>query len=188
MSTPPLRTDRLDLEPVAPAHADEMVDLVADRGLYAFYDDEPSPTLDELRQRYERQSADRSPDGLEVWHTWVLRDRATGAACGFVQATVRDDPFGRRVAELAWVVGTAYQGRGYAREAMAAVRDAVRGRASITADDADTVIAHIAPGHVASEAVATALGLRVTDVVHEGERRWQLADPEPSPPASYRPT
>jgi RimJ/RimL family protein N-acetyltransferase len=176
VSTPPLQTDRLDLEPVSPARADEMVELVADRRLYAFYDDEPSPTLDELRQRYARQAAGVSPDGLEVWHTWILRSRESGAACGFVQATVRDDAFDRRVAELAWVVGTAYQGRGFAREAMAAVRDAVQGPASLTGDDADTVIAHIAPGHVASEAVATAIGLRLTDVVHDGERRWQLAD------------
>jgi RimJ/RimL family protein N-acetyltransferase len=177
VSTPPLRTARLDLEPVSPAHADEMVDLLADRGLYAFYDDEPSPTLDELRLRYARQAAGASTDGLEVWHTWILRSRETGQTCGFVQATVRDDPFDRRVAELAWVVVTQYQRLGLGREAMTAVRDAVLGPASITGDDADTAIAHIAPGHVASEGVASGIGLRPTDVVHDGERRWQLADP-----------
>ena len=54
MGTVPLRSDRIDLEPVSPAHADEMVDLLADRGLYTFYADEASPSLDELRARYAR--------------------------------------------------------------------------------------------------------------------------------------
>ena len=174
MSTPPLRTDRLDLEPVSPAHADEMVELLADRRLYAYYDDEASPTLDELRLRYARQAAGGSPDGLEVWHTWIVRERMSGSACGFVQATVRVDDTGRAVAELAWVIGSAYQGRGYAREAAAGVRDAVTGAGSVSGDDAEVVVAHIAPGHVVSESVAREIGLALTDVVHEGERRWQL--------------
>ena len=178
MSTPPLRTDRLDLEPVSPAHADEMVDLLADRRLYAFYDDEASPTLDELRLRYARQAAGLSPDGLEVWHTWIVRERASGSACGFVQATVRVDDTGRSVAELAWVVGSAYQGRGYAREAAAGVHDAVTGPGSVSGDDVDITIAHIAPGHTASESVARAIGLELTAEIHDGERRWQsAADP-----------
>ena len=176
MTTPPLSTDRLELEPVSPAHADEMVGLLADRGLYAFYDDEPSPTLDGLRLRYARQAAGVSPDGLEIWHSWILRDRTSGRACGYVQATVRtaDVDGAPRTAELAWVVGSEFQGRGLAREAAARVRDAVRGPASTTGDDVDLVIAHVAPGHVASEGVARAIGLTVTDLVHDGERRWEL--------------
>jgi RimJ/RimL family protein N-acetyltransferase len=174
VSTPPVRTDRLDLEPVSPSHADEMVELLADRRLYAYYDDEASPTLDELRLRYERQSAGRSPDGLEVWHTWIVRERASRSACGFVQATVRIDDSGRSVAELAWVIGSAYQGRGYAREAAAGIRDTVTGTGSLSGDDVDVVIAHIAPDHVASESVARAIGLELTDVVQDGERRWRF--------------
>jgi RimJ/RimL family protein N-acetyltransferase len=174
VSTPLIRTDRLDLEPVSPAHADEMVELLADRRLYAFYDDEASPTIDELRLRYERQAAGRSADGLEVWHTWIVRERASESACGFVQATVRVDDTGRSVAELAWVIGSAHQGHGYAREAAAGVRDAVTGAGSVSGDDAEVVVAHIAPGHVASESVAAGIGLALTDMVHDGERRWQL--------------
>jgi RimJ/RimL family protein N-acetyltransferase len=129
MSTDPLRTARLDLEPVSPAHADEMVGLLADRALYAFYADEASPSLEELRERYARQAAGVSPDGRETWHSWILRERGTARCVGFVQATVRDtDLLGRgRSAELAWVVGTAYQGRGFATEA-AAVLDHLAAR------------------------------------------------------------
>ncbi len=142
-----------------------MLDLLADRALYAFTGNEASPTFEELRARYERQTLGRSADGTETWHNWILRERASGVAAGFVQATVVD---GR--AELAWVVGTAYQGQGYASEAAFAVRDAlVRGGSGLPIHG---VIAHIAPGHLASESVARHLGLAATDVTVDGETRW----------------
>jgi RimJ/RimL family protein N-acetyltransferase len=166
VQTPALETERLLLEPLRVQHADEMVALLADRALYAFYADEASPTLDELRERYERQSRGSSADGREEWHNWILRLRETGAAAGFVQATVTGAD-GDRTAELAWVVGSAYQRQGLAGEAAAAVLAALRGPGT-------TVIAHIAPGNVASESVARRLGLRPTDREHEGETRWEL--------------
>ena len=143
-----------------------MVDLLADRALYRFYDDEASPSLDELRERYARQSAGSSADGSETWHNWILRLVATGAAAGFVQATVRDG-----VADLAWVVGMAYQGQGLATEAALAVRDALAPLGSGV-----VVQAHIAPGNAASEAVAARLGLDLTgEVDADGERLWRAA-------------
>jgi RimJ/RimL family protein N-acetyltransferase len=165
-----------------------MVGLLADRRLFAFYDDEPSPSLDDLRDRYSRQAAGLSPDGREVWHSWIVRERESGAAIGFVQATVgatagsslasvdtAATPYdGRTSAELAWVIAVPWQGRGYATEAASAVRDAVRGPGSTTGDEVTLVHAHIAPGHVASETVARRLGLEPTDVVHDGEIRWEL--------------
>jgi RimJ/RimL family protein N-acetyltransferase len=173
MTTALLRTARFDLEPLSPTHAEEMVVVLADRALYAFYDDEPSPSLDELRERYRRQAAGVSSDGLQVWHNWIVRDRATGACIGFVQATVTDrDAEGSRrdrVAELAWVVATAHQRRGVAVEAAQAVRDHERNGP----DAVRTIAAHIAPGHVASEAVARALGLRPTDRTVDGETVWE---------------
>jgi RimJ/RimL family protein N-acetyltransferase len=166
-----------------------MVDLLADRSLYSFYDDELSPSLDELRDRFSRQAVGVSPDGREVWHSWIVRERATGAAIGFVQATVgatagsslasvdtRETPYdGRTSAELAWVIGVPWQGRGYATEAAFAVLAGVRGPGSATGDDVTLVHAHIAPGHEASETVAHRLGLHPTDVVHDGEIRWEFA-------------
>ena len=166
-----------------------MVELLSDRRLYSFYDDEASPSLEELRDRYSRQSAGLSPDGREVWHSWIVRERESGAAIGFVQATVgatagsslasvdtADTPYdGRTSAELAWVIGVPWQGRGFATEAATAVRDAVRGPGSVTGDDVALVHAHIAPGHLGSETVARRLGLHPSDVVHDGEIRWELA-------------
>ena len=144
-----------------------MVALLADRALYAFYDDEASPSLEELRARYERQSTGLSADGTEVWHNWILRVRASGKPAGFVQATVVD-----RVVDLAWVVGTAYQGQGLATEAANAVRDSFAPLGSAVA-----LRAHIAAGNVASETVAARIGLALTDEVDgDGERLWS-SDP-----------
>jgi len=144
-------------------HADEMVVLLADRALYAFYDDEASPSLDELRDRYARQSAGRSADGREAWHNWIVRRRSDGAAAGFLQATVRGDR-----ADLAWVVGTAYQRQGLATEAARAV-------AAWLAPAGSGVVlgAHIAPGNSRSHGVARAIGLAPTDEVDDdGEVVW----------------
>ena len=78
-ATPALATARLDLEPLRVEHADEMVDLLADRALYAFYADEASPTLDELRERYARQVRGAlGRTAREIWHNWILRERADG--------------------------------------------------------------------------------------------------------------
>ncbi len=144
-----------------------MVYLLADRALYAYYDDEPSPSLEDLRERYAQQTRGVSADGAQQWHNWILRIDATGEPAGFVQATVTAP-----VAELAWVVGAAYQRTGVATEAATAVRDALLSGA--TGMRIDILIAHIAPGHAASEALATRLGLTPTPTTVEAEIRWQL--------------
>jgi RimJ/RimL family protein N-acetyltransferase len=160
----PLRTDRLDLEPLRVGHAGEMVGVLADPALYAWTGGAP-PTAGQLRERYARQAPGRSPDGRQGWLNWVLRLRDTGAAAGTVQATLaRED--GATVAELAWVVGTAAQRRGYAREAASAVAAWLRGLG------VDRLVAHVHPEHAASAAVARHLGMRATGVVVDGETRW----------------
>lgn len=141
-----------------------MVDVLSDPSLYVVTGGEP-PTVAQLEARYARQVLGRSDDGQETWHNWVARERAGGSAVGFLQATVTASA-SAVVAELAWVVGTPWQGHGYASEAAAALVPAM------TEAGAVEVIAHIAPGHTASERVAARIGLRPTDVVHDGETRW----------------
>ncbi|HEX3921652.1 MAG TPA: GNAT family N-acetyltransferase [Streptosporangiaceae bacterium] len=75
--------------------------------------------------------------------------------------------FERMPAEVAWVLGTPWQGRGIATEAARALV-AWLGRQRVA-----TVIAHIHPGHAASAAVSAAAGLDPTSQWHEGEVRWQ---------------
>ena len=164
----PLQTPRLALEPMMGAHAREMAPLLADRSLYAFTGGGP-PTLDELRRRYAGQETRRSPDGVERWLNWVLRRREDGLAVGFVQTTVSEDdgPPAPVTAVLAWVVGARFQGRGYAREAAAAV---VRW---LEDDGVGRFVAYIHPRHTASMGVARALGLRRTAERVDGEVVWE---------------
>ncbi|MFH9726750.1 GNAT family N-acetyltransferase [Streptomyces sp. NPDC017254] len=153
---------RLELVPLAVAHADEMAGVLADPALHAFIGGAPL-TGPELRARYERLVAG-SPDPETVWCNWVVRLRAEDRLTGTVQATVTEDG---RVAEVAWVIGTEWQGRGIAREAAGALV------ALLVERGARTIVAHVHPGHTASAAVARAAGLTPTDRVEDGEVRWE---------------
>ena len=164
---PPLPGPRLVLEPLRLEHEAELAPLLADRGLHAFTGGEPDSPA-ELHARIARQVRGRSPDGRDVWMNWVLRDGAD--AVGTVQATLRPD----RVAEVAWVVFTPFQGRGYAREAAVVLVEWL-----LASGAADAVVAHIHPDHAASAAVARAAGLERTDEWHDGERRWRRASAPP---------
>ena len=160
-----LATLRLDLTRLRPDDAAEMVGVLADARLYAFTGGCP-PTRDELRARYERQSVGRSADGSEEWHNWIVRLRPEGEAIGFVQATIVD---AGGSADIAWLIGAPWQGRGFATEAARALMDWLeRGGVSV-------ITAHVHPDHHASAAVASRCGLEPTDRMEDGERVWQLA-------------
>lgn len=165
----PFTTPRLDALSLDPAYAEEMAAVLADPALYVFTGGAP-PDPAALRSRYERQSAG-SPDPGELWWNWVLRVRSEGCLAGYVQATVRGPG-----AEIAWVVGTPWQGRGYAREA-------AKGLAAhlTSAGGVRTLVAHVHPDHAASEAVASAAGLAPTGEWEDGERRWTGTRPYRGP-------
>jgi len=162
---PPLRSARLELEPLRPDHADEAAAVFADPALHAFTGGVPA-TAGQLRDRYVRQSVGHSPGGGEGWLNWMLRRRDDGALVGTVQATLRRDAHGRTEAELAWVVATAHQGTGHAREAAAAVAE------WLTGQGVARLVAHVHPAHAASIGVARAVGLHATTTVVDGEVRW----------------
>jgi RimJ/RimL family protein N-acetyltransferase len=177
-----ISTRRLTLVPIAVGHADEMARVLADPVLYTFIGG-TAPSRDDLRARYERWIAG-SPDPDESFCNWVIEVSEPGAdasrLAGTVQATITEAPpeaAGRsgavrdREAEIAWVIGTGWQGRGYASEAARALVTWLE-RQSVT-----TVVAHIRPDHRASAAVATAAGLSPTDQEQDGEIRWRLQLP-----------
>ncbi len=159
-----LTTARLVLEPLRPAHARELAPVLADPALHTFIGGRPADEH-ELRARFARQAAGRSPDGAQGWLNWVARDRTTRAPVGTVQATIADDA-GVRTAALAWVVATRRQGEGLATEAARAARDWLREH-GVT-----QFVAYVHPGHVASAAVARHLGLAATEELRDGEVRW----------------
>ncbi|AXH92844.1 GNAT family N-acetyltransferase [Micromonospora aurantiaca] len=196
----PIPTARLVLLPLGVEHAEEMAAVLADPALHTFIGGEPA-TPAALRARYERLVAG-SPDPAESWCNWVIRLRDGGRLTGFVQATVTEAhgtvtdaatagarAVGHRhldeatpatagpVAEIAWVVGTRWQGRGIATEAARGMAGWL-GRRGVR-----TLMAHIHPDHRASAAVATACGLAPTDVWHDGEVRWTGPAALSPPPA-----
>lgn len=183
IQTETITTARLELVPLRVEDAGEMVDVLADPALYRFIGGEP-PTHDTLTRRYSAQVGGGSRDGRETWHNWIVRDRASGDALGFVQATIVDGPGtpgdGHRTdlrpmpsAEVAWVIGTRWQRRGYAIEAARGLVDWLEG-AGI-----GKIVAHVHPDHGASARVAGQAGLEPTDTFLDGERAWRrTVEPE----------
>jgi RimJ/RimL family protein N-acetyltransferase len=156
-------TARLELRPLRVDDAPEMVEVLADESLYDFTGGEP-PSLETLRRRYALQVKGLSPDGKQEWRNWVVRLRQPPRpAVGIVQATIVDDG---AVAEVAWVIGLPWQGRGFATEASAALVEWLETRG------VGTAIAHVHPHHAASTAIARKIGLLPTDVIDDGERLW----------------
>ena len=172
-----ISTGRLDLSPLDVRHAAEMAEVLCDPALHTFIGGAPY-NPEALRSRYERLVAG-SPDPSVSWWNWVIRLRAAECLVGTVQATVGPGspavgqgrggsaPHGP-VAEIAWVVGTRWQGQGIASEAATALVAWLDARRP-----APTVIAHIHPDHHASAAVATAAGLAPTGQLRDGEVRWR---------------
>jgi RimJ/RimL family protein N-acetyltransferase len=165
-----ISTGRLELTPLTVDDADAMAVALADPALYEVIGGEP-PTVGELRTRYARQVAGSGRAG-EVWLNWIVR--VAGEPVGYVQATVeplagdaRAERAPSGTADVAWVIGTPWQGNGYATEAAAALVAWLRTHGL-------AVAATIAPGHRASERVAAAVGLTVTDELLDGERVWRL--------------
>ncbi|RVU28147.1 N-acetyltransferase [Streptomyces antnestii] len=158
-----ISTRQLDLLPLHVEHAEEMAAVLSDPALHTFIGGAPD-TPQALRSRYERMTAG-SPDPAVSWLNWVTRLRDESCLTRTVQATVGPSGHGL-VAEIAWVVGTPWQGRGIATEAARGLVDWLSGQ------PVHTVIAHIHPEHRASAAVATAAGLTPTDTWHDGELRW----------------
>ncbi|TQJ12252.1 GNAT family N-acetyltransferase [Kribbella jejuensis] len=157
-----IATERLRLLPLQVEYAVPMAEVLSDPSLYTFTGGEP-PTVQALEARYRRQLA--GPDSAdEQWLNWVTE--YDDKLIGYVQATLTG-----RTAEIAWVIGTAWQGRGFAKEAAQGLVTWLR------AHGAREIVAHIHPDHTASAAVAAAIGLARTDLVEDGEYLWSTAGP-----------
>ena len=165
LSAAELESERLTFEPSTPEHADELMPVLNDSALHKFTGGEP-PGRDQLRARLERQSTGESPDGRDGWLNWVVRERASERLVGTAQATLPGRG-GGEIAELAWVIGTAYQGIGFGKEAASTVAAWLRSQGVVR------LRAHIHRDHHASMAVARAAGLEPTPVLVDGEVRWE---------------
>lgn len=159
-----IETPRLLLVPLARADAAEMFELLDDPALHRFTDGTPL-SRSALAERYELLERGSSPDGAELWANWTIRLREGSLAVGTVQATVRSSD-----AAVAWVIGTQWQGKGYAGEAATALAS------WLLAAGVPRLTARIHPEHAASAAVAQRAGLRATgELDGDGEELWESA-------------
>jgi RimJ/RimL family protein N-acetyltransferase len=150
----------LTLDPLEVGDADELGPLLDDPALHEFTGGRPL-SKPELEARYGRLVRGAPEGSGATWLNWTIRRRADGRAVGTAQATVTGD-----VAALAWVVAREWQGHGYASAAARALVEWAQGVGLVPA-------ANIAPGHAASERVATRAGLVPTDDLADGERVWR---------------
>ncbi len=114
-----IATPTLTLEPQTAAHAEEMFVVLGDPAIYE-YENEPPPSLEWLRTRFAKLESRQSADGKQQWLNWVIR-LPTSELIGFVQATLH--PNGD--AGIAYVLASAYWGRGLARDAVKAMMAAL---------------------------------------------------------------
>ena len=89
--------------------------VLADPRTYEFVPTDPPTDEGVLRERFERLSSRRSPDGAEYWLNWVVF--AGEKALGTVQATVTPDARAR----VAYMFHPESWGQGYAAEAVRAM-------------------------------------------------------------------
>ena len=145
-------------------HAAELAPVLDDVALHEFTGGAPlGPAA--LAAQFARWAARRSPDGSQLWGNWVIRVRETQLAAGRLQATMPAAGPAAGPAEVAWVVGRPAQDHGYAREAARSLVALLQERGWI-------VLAHIHPGHLASQRVARGAGLSPASDIHDGEIRW----------------
>ena len=110
------------LEPQTAAHADEMFVVLSDPAIYE-YENQPPPSLEWLRARFAKLESRQSPDGAQRWLNWVIR-LSTSELIGYVQATV----YAEHRADIAYELGSAYWGRGFAQRAVQAMLDELAAR------------------------------------------------------------
>ncbi len=145
-----LETARLVGEPLTAAHAVLLFPELRNPALYRFIPQDPPPSIDTLTSRFERlASQPHSPDGDELWLNWVLRERASDAYAGMLEATVIPG----QSATIAYFVFVPYQRQGYAHEGVGALVKHL-----FTVHQVDVVVAEIDTRNRASIALVKTLG------------------------------
>jgi RimJ/RimL family protein N-acetyltransferase len=156
-----LDTDRLSLEPVRLADAEDMFEIMRDPAIGALMGEPPPESVAVMRERIEEWIRGPGPQKDERWLNWLARTHE-GSSVAHLAATVQGSS-----AWLAWVVAVKTQRRGFATEAARAIMG------YLSKSGVGAFAASIPEGHAASEGVARNLGLAMTDEVVGGERVWR---------------
>lgn len=119
VSREPLFTTRLELRRTRLEDAAAMFDALRDPCIYAFIPRTPPADASELAARFARTTIESAPDRAAQWLNWTVWLREGNTPLGMVEATI--DP--TRSASIGYLFDPRQWGRGYAREAVAAMLD-----------------------------------------------------------------
>ena len=145
-----LRTERLVLRPVSLEDLDDYVALFADPEVVRYLGDGATATAEESREWVETSLERNASLGWDM-RTVRTHDGAFIGRCGIA---VRELDAGVE-REIAYALARERWGRGFASEAATAVRDH-----ALAGGGERRLISLVAHGNVASERVATKLGMR----------------------------
>jgi len=147
-----LTTQRLRLDPTTVQDAGELFPLLNDERIWQYFPALRPHDTAHLREIYARRERGAPDDSNQVWENWIVRTRDAGVALGEAQATIFE---ARRQAYVAYVIASAQQRRGYAKEALAAVISHARDVHGIV-----TVYAELDTRNMPSYKLVESLGFR----------------------------
>jgi ribosomal-protein-alanine N-acetyltransferase len=148
---PALETERLRLRRFTRADAPAMRAFFGSAKAMRYWNSPPVKTLAETAKLLKVFASANAP---QFWQPWAIVRRRDNVCIGMINYHHRDA--GNHRLELGWILAPRHQGKGYAREACAAVI-----RYCIDALDTHRIEAMIVPENVASIRLATALGFRL---------------------------
>ena len=123
-----LRTARLLIEPLAHEHIDGLFVALDDDRVGRFIGGPDVTTPEALHERFDRIASGPGPDWpTEHWHNWIARRAADGVIIGRLEATTYGET--RETgewAEVAYLLGPAFWGQGYATEGVSWMLDHLR--------------------------------------------------------------
>jgi len=164
-----IKTARLDLEPIAPRHADEAWPHLDDPRMWTFFPSLRPKSCENLRAIYELWTNPGHVQG-EVRENWACRDQRTGELVGTMQATTFP---ARAVSYIAYGIFVAFQRQGYAREGVAAVVAHLRDKHKVK-----QIFAEMDTRNVASFRIAESLGFRRAETRRAVDRGHGVAGDE----------
>lgn len=131
-------------EKITQNHAKELESILCDPKVYMHIDDGIAPTFDELVKSFSLREHGPSGDRCdETWVDYIVRDKTSQAAIGRVEATIIEHR-----AEVAYILGAYYWGKGYGSEALIWLHNFVRDQYSVR-----EFWATVTPGNQASKSL-----------------------------------
>jgi RimJ/RimL family protein N-acetyltransferase len=130
-------TTRLWIEPLKTSHLDELAHVLLNPDVYEHIE-EKLPTLEDFKLGMSRAIA--GPGGEwpgQIWLNYLVRDAGTGSMLGRLESTVHDS-----LAEVAFLFGPQYWGKGYASEGLAWLQAEVQRKCGVREFWATTVPAN----------------------------------------------